>query len=256
MEPWSLEGQWALVTGASKGIGLGIARTLAMAGANLVLVARGAEVLSAAGEELRAAVEPTQTILTRTADTADRRAIAELFDWIEREIPILNVLVANAGTGRLVPFLEVDAEEWDSTLALNLTGTFLCCQRAARLMVEAPTDSNRSIIVASSIRAHGVRPGLAAYAATKAAVNQLVRVAAYELAPRGVRVNALSPGITATPLALEENPEIFAERTKTVPMGRAGTPEDMAAAALFLASPAASFVTGANVVVDGGESLW
>lgn len=83
-----------------------------------------------------------------------------------------------------------------------------------------------------------------------------MRAAAYELAPLGIRVNSLSPGITATPLALEGNPDVFEEMTATVPLGRAGTPEDMAAAALFLCSPAAGFVTGADVVVDGGESLW
>ena len=107
----------------------------------------------------------------------------------------------------------------------------------------------------SSIRAVGVRPGRLAYAVTKAGLNQFVRAAAYELAPLGIRVNALSPGITATPLALEGNPEVFEEMVATVPLGRAGEPEDMAAAALYLCSPAARFVTGANLVVDGGESL-
>jgi NAD(P)-dependent dehydrogenase (short-subunit alcohol dehydrogenase family) len=115
---------------------------------------------------------------------------------------------------------------------------------------------NKAILVVSSIRADGVRPGRLAYSVTKAGVNQLVRAAAYELAPLGIRVNALSPGITATPLAQEDNPDIFAEMVATVPMGRAGTPSDMAAAALYLCSPQSRFVTGANLIVDGGESLW
>ena len=89
---------------------------------------------------------------------------------------------------------------------------------------------------------------------TKAGLNQFVRAAAHELAPLGIRVNALSPGITATPLALEGNPEVFEEMAATVPLGRAGEPEDMGAAAVYLCSPAARFVTGANLVVDGGES--
>ena len=143
-------------------------------------------------------------------------------------------------------------------MALNLTGTFLCMQHAARSMVEMPADANRAIVVVSSIRALGIRPGLAAYASTKAAVNQLVRMAAYELASHGIRVNALSPGITVTPLvaeSLKANPDILAERTADVPMGRPGQPADMANAALFLCQPASRFVTGTNFIVDGGEHL-
>ena len=251
-----LQGQWAVVTGASKGIGLGIAGTLVDAGASVVLVARGREALESAGEALRARASTGQSIVTEVADTSQPSSVAGLFDALRAELPQLNVLVANAGSGTPTSFLEVTESEWDRTIALNLTGTFLCCQRAARLMAEAPPAVNRSIVVVSSIRGDGVRPGLTAYAVTKAGLNQMVRVAAYELAPLGIRVNALSPGITATPLALEGNPELFAERSQNVPMGRAGTPADMAAAARYLCSPAAAFVTGTNLVVDGGESLW
>ena len=252
----ALHGQWAVVTGASKGIGLGIAGALVDAGASVVLVARGEEALEAAGETLRERAAGGQAVVTKVADTSRRGSIAALFAQLGDELPQLNVLVANAGSGAVVPFLDCTAEEWERTIALNLTGTFLCCQAAARLMVAAPGEANRSIVVVSSIRADGARPGLAPYATTKAGLNQLVRIAAYELAPFGIRVNALSPGITATPLSLEGNAELFEERAKTVPMGRAGTPDDMAAAALYLCSPAAGFVTGTNLVVDGGESLW
>jgi glucose 1-dehydrogenase len=252
----ALAGQWAVVTGASKGIGLGIAGALTEEGANVVLVARGREALESAAAALRARASADQAIVAKVADTSQRDSIAALFEALRVELPVLNVLVANAGSGTLMPFLDYTAAEWDRALALNLTGTFLCCQQAARRMIEAPVGSNRAIVVVSSIRADGVRPGLTGYAVTKAGVNQLVRAAAYELAPHGIRVNALSPGITATPLAQEDNPELFEERSKTVPMGRAGTPADMAAAALYLCSPSASFVTGANLVVDGGESLW
>jgi NAD(P)-dependent dehydrogenase (short-subunit alcohol dehydrogenase family) len=251
-----LLGQWSVVTGASKGIGLGIATRFVDAGANVVIVARGVEALKDAGEQLRGRASAAQTIVPLAADTSDRREIAELFRRIRSEVPQLNVFVANAGSGTISPFLELTAEEWDRTLALNLTGTFLCCQEAARLMTKTAAGANKAILVVSSIRAVGVRPGRLAYAVTKAGVNQLVRASAYELAPRDIRVNALSPGITATPLALEGNPEVFEEMAAMVPLGRAGTPDDMAAAALYLCSPEARFVTGANVVVDGGESLW
>jgi 3-oxoacyl-[acyl-carrier protein] reductase len=258
MSGGSLDGQWALVTGASKGIGYGIAGQLAGDGANVVLVARNANDLEQAQRTLTDVVGPDRRVLVRTADLADRNQIGALFAWVGSELPGLNILVANAGAGAMTPFLELPIEAWDATLALNLTGTFLCLQAAGRIMVGMPAGSNRAMVVVSSIRALGIRPGLAAYASTKAAVNQLVRMAAYELAPEGIRVNALSPGITVTPLVaatMEAHPEILAERTADVPMGRPGQPADMGSAALFLCQPASAFITGTNLVVDGGEHL-
>jgi len=249
-----LDGEWAIVTGASKGIGNGIASGLVQAGANVVLVARGTKDLDVAAAELRDTADAGQTVLTQVADVSEPASIDNLFATIAPQIPQLNVFVANAGSGSIVPFLELPVEEWNRTLALNLTGAFLCCQRAARLMVDRPSG-NQSILVVSSIRALGARPGRVAYAVTKAGLNQMVRVAAVELANHGIRVNALSPGITATPLSEEGNPDIFAEMAATVPLGRAGTPLDMAAGAVYLSSPAAKFVTGINLIVDGGESL-
>jgi 3-oxoacyl-[acyl-carrier protein] reductase len=261
-----LLGEWALVTGASKGIGFAVAKEFVGAGANVVLVARGDDVLNEAADELRAQATASQQVRTIRADTSDRQSIDELFQAIRGQGVSLDILVANAGAGNVTPFLELSLEEWDRTLALNLSGTFQCVQSAARMMAGtvdsggrsagAAEPPNKAILVVSSIRAEGVRPGRLAYSVTKAAVNQLVRSAAYELAPLGIRVNALSPGITATPLAQEGNPDVFAEMVATVPMGRAGAPSDMGAAALYLCSPQSRFVTGANLVVDGGESLW
>lgn len=259
MTTGALGGQWALVTGASKGIGYGICECLVEAGANVVLVARDRGDLEAAATTLRNSAGDDQQLVVRTADTSDPTAIQHLFAWVSAEVPSLNILVANAGSGAVTPFLDLTAEMWQQTIALNLTGTFHCMQAAARLMVALPEGTNRSIVVVSSIRAVGVRAGLAAYASSKAGVNQLVRTAAYELAPVGVRVNALSPGITMTPLVeqtLQDNPDIFEQRVAGVPAGRAGTPSDMGQAALFLCSPASTFVTGTNSVVDGGESLY
>src|SRR5436190_8919489 len=248
-----LAGQWAVVTGGSKGIGFGIARGLIQAGADVVLVARGQGALDTAAGELRREADG-RTVMTSVADVTDRSALDDLFAFLAAQLPHLDVFVANAGSGSLVPFLELSPDEWDRTMALNLTGAFRCCQGAARLMVERPTR-NQSILVVSSIRALSALPGRLAYSVTKAGVNQLVRVAAIELARHGIRVNALSPGITATPLSVEGNPDVFAEMAATVPLGRAGDPLDMAAGAVFLASPGARFVTGINLIVDGGESL-
>lgn len=250
-----LDGQWAVVTGGSKGIGLGIARALLDGGANVVLVARGASDLERAADELRAVAAGGQQVLTMTADTGDPSSLDQLFDRLEGELPGLNVYVANAGFGIITPLLDITLGEWQDQLAVNLTGTFLGVQWAARRMTKLDPDANRSILVISSIRALGARPGRLAYSATKGALNQLVRVAALELAEHGIRVNALSPGITATPMALEKNPQVYAQMTAGVPLGRSGAPEDMGAAARYLCSPAARFVTGTNLVVDGGESL-
>jgi NAD(P)-dependent dehydrogenase (short-subunit alcohol dehydrogenase family) len=178
-----------------------------------------------------------------------------MFDRLEADLPQLNIYVANAGYGTITPFLDLRQDEWDSIVALNLTGTFVGCQRAARMMTKTDRDVNSSILVVSSVRATGARPGRLPYSATKAGLNQLVRVAALELAEHNIRVNAVSPGITATPMALENNPVIFAEAAAGVPLGRAATPADIGAAALYLCSPAAQFITGANIVIDGGESL-
>jgi NAD(P)-dependent dehydrogenase (short-subunit alcohol dehydrogenase family) len=251
-----LDGQWAVVTGASKGIGLGIAESLFAAGANLVLVARGAQDLALRAREFEAAASPGQQVLTRRADAGDPESLAALFDWLEGELPSLNIYVANAGFGIITPLLDITLDEWNRQLAVNLTGTFLGVQWAARWMTKDEASANHAILVVSSIRAVGARAGRLTYSATKSALNQLVRVAAQELAEHGIRVNAVSPGITATPMALENNPDVYAEMTANVPLGRSGTPRDVGAAARYLCGPAAQFVTGANLVVDGGESLY
>ena len=251
--PRPLSGQWAVVTGGSKGIGRGIAHRLLAAGANVAIVARDKVAIDATVAELEAQATEGEQVFGAAADVSDRESIAQLFEELRVRLPSLNIFVANAGTGHVTPFLELSTAEWDSVVALNLTGTGYACQQAALMMRDIPTE-NASIIVVSSIRALGARAGRLVYAATKAGVNQLVRVAALDLAPYGIRVNALSPGITETPLTAA-NPSAFAEAEAMVPLGRAGQPEDLAEAAFFLAGPQSSFVTGINLIVDGGESL-
>ena len=251
--PLTLEGQWAVVTGGSKGIGRAIAERLLESGANVALVARNRADIDAAVAELSATASAGQNVIGLTADVGDRASVAALFAELHERIPRLDHFIANAGTGRVTPFFDLTAEETDEVVALNFTGTILCMQLAARMMSEHPIE-NSCIIVVSSIRGLGAVPGRLIYAATKAGVNQAVRVAAAELAPLGIRVNILSPGITETPLTAK-NPEVFAEMTASVPMGRAGQPRDLAEAANFLCSPAAAFITGLNMIVDGGESL-
>ncbi len=249
----NLAGQWAVVTGGSMGIGRAIVERFVGAGANVVAVARGQEALDEAVAAAQAMASPGQQVLGISADIASRPGVDALFDQLRDRLPSLNIFVGNAGTGHVTPFLELSDDEFDSVLALNFTGTLRCCQLAGRMMVADP-QPNSAIVVVSSIRALGARAGRLIYAATKAGVNQAVRVAAVELAPHGIRVNALSPGITETPLTAK-NPEAYAEAVANVPLGRAAQPNDLAEAAYFLCSPTASFITGVNLIVDGGESL-
>jgi len=249
----NLAGQWAVVTGGSMGIGRAIVERFVGAGANVVAVARGQEALAETVAAAQAMASPEQQVLGISADVASRPGVDALFDELGDRLPYLNVFVGNAGTGHVTPFLELSDDEFDSVLALNFTGTLRCCQLAGRMMVADP-QPNSAIVVVSSIRALGARAGRLIYAATKAGVNQAVRVAAVELAPHGIRVNALSPGITETPLTAK-NPEAYADAVANVPLGRAAQATDLAEAAYFLCSPTASFITGVNLIVDGGESL-
>ena len=245
--------KWAVVTGGSKGIGQAIGERLVRGGANVVLVARGTKDLDSAVAQSAAQATDGQRVLGLVADVSDRASIDVLFRELRERIPQLDIFIANAGTGRVTPFLELSVAEFDEVLALNFTGTIHCMQQSARMMTESEHD-DASIVVVSSIRALGAVPGRLIYSATKAGVNQAVRVAAAELAPLGVRVNGLSPGITETPMT-SANPTAFHEALQNVPLGRAGLPTDLAEAAFFLASPLARFVTGINLIVDGGESL-
>jgi glucose 1-dehydrogenase len=250
-----LAGQFAAVTGGSKGIGLGIARRFVQAGASVVLLARDEAALTEACESLKTEVDADQEIRWVRMDTSRPDSVADGFTALAERIPRLNIFVANAGSGSMSPFVDLSLAEWQGLVDLNLTGTFLTCQAAARRMLTEPAGDNHAILAVSSIRAFTVLPGRVAYSATKAAVNQLVRVAAYELAPHRIRVNALAPGITATDITMARIPEVFDQIGDTVPMGRAATARDSAEAALYLCGPAGQFVTGAMLTVDGGESL-
>lgn len=250
-----LAGQFAAITGGSKGIGFGIARRFVQAGASVVLLARDETVLADACDALKPDVHDGEEVLWVPMDTSLPESVAAGFAALADRIPRLNLFVANAGSGSMSPFVDLSLEDWQGLVDLNLTGTFLTCQAAARWMLAEPAEDNHAILAVSSIRAFTVLPGRVAYSATKAAVNQLVRIAAYELAAHRIRVNALAPGITATDITMARVPEVFDRIGDTVPLGRAATASDAAEAALYLCSPAGQFVTGALLPVDGGESL-
>jgi glucose 1-dehydrogenase len=245
--------RWAAITGGSRGIGFAVAARFIEDGGNVLLAARDKVQLEAAAQGLRSAAQPDQQVNICVADVSTSAGIDDLFAQIEKDITVLSVFVANAGGGALKSFLDLSESDWKTVVDLNLIGPALCCQRAALHMRDHPGD-NQSIVVVSSIRATSTMAGRAVYSSTKAAVSQMVRAAASELAPLGIRVNALAPGVTATTLA-EQMPDVFNEVAKAVPLGRAARPDEMASAIAYLTGDSGRFITGSSLVVDGGESL-
>jgi NAD(P)-dependent dehydrogenase (short-subunit alcohol dehydrogenase family) len=246
--PFSLDGKTAIVTGGSRGIGYGIAKSFIEAGARVIITARSQGQL----DEAAASLGPN--CIARRCDNSDPADIASMIENAAALSPI-DILVNNAGISPYYKRAEhVTIDEWDSVVDVNMRGTYFCSTEAAKHMFE--TGAGGSIINVTSVT--GVVPfeRQGVYAATKAAVHQLTKVMALEWAARKVRVNAIAPGWVETDLV----GELFASRhgeglLADVPMGRLATPDDIAGAAVWLASDASSYVTGSIVVIDGGRQL-
>ena len=258
------------ITGAAQGIGLGLARHFAQSGARVLLSDVNAEACAAARDALRAEGHEVEAA---AADVTDAAACERMVDAAVRAFGRLDVMVCNAGVAQVKPFMELQAADWDLHMAVNVKGTFLSLQAAARRMKAqeplAPGRPRGKIITMASIAARygaGVMaPYQGPYRASKAAVVSLTQTAAYTLSP-DITVNALCPGIVATDmwtrmdrdLAQLNNGregDVFASRVANVPMGRAQTPQDVAGLALFLASPASDYMTGQSINIDGGLVL-
>lgn len=226
----------AVVTGAARGIGRAIAARFAAAGAQVVIADRDRDVSTSTARDIGA-----DAIVT---DVAEPRAIADLFADVDRRYGRVDVLVNNAGISAMMPLERLDVATWDHVLAVNLRAAMLCAQAAVPLMQRSPAGG--TMINIASTRALMSEPGNEAYAASKGGLLALTHALANSLGPR-IRVNAILPGWIDTrgePL----RPEDHAQH----PAGRVGQPDDIAAACLFLASPAASFITGQQIVIDGG----
>lgn len=238
-----LTDQVAVVTGGGSGIGRGIARAFAAFGALVAIWERNAETAESAAQEVGG--------LGLETDVRESVQVDDALARTTRELGPVRVLVNNAGGVFSSPLLETSENGWDALYRANLKHVMLCTQRVARTMVERATGG--SIINVTSIEGVRAAPGYAAYAAAKAGVINYTKTAALELAPYGIRVNALAPDITLTEGMASVAPPGAEERFGyTVPMGRPGHVDEMAGAAVFLASSMSSYVTGQTIHVDGG----
>ena len=244
-----LDGQLALVTGAGSGIGAGIAIGLAEAGADVALVGRTRGPLDETARQVRAHGREA-TILT--CDVTNRPAIREAF----AALPRLDILVNSAGVSIPEPLLDVADASLDAMVDLNVTALFVTSQAAARKMLEDPDRRRKggAIINISSQMGHVGAVNRTVYCMTKHAVEGLTKAMAIELAPQRIRVNSICPTLVDTPLArrIVDTPEKRIYFESRIPLGSLARIEDMMAAAVYLASPAAAMVTGAHLLVDGG----
>jgi NAD(P)-dependent dehydrogenase (short-subunit alcohol dehydrogenase family) len=246
---FSLEGRTALVTGAGRGIGRSCALALARAGAGVWLTARSAGEIEEVAWQIRG---DGGAAWARECDVTDAAAMRALVAGI----PVLDVLVNNAGGNTPQPFLEVDEERLDALLDLNVRSMFLTAQAAARKMLEHPARAPRggAIVNISSQMGHVGQVQRTVYCMAKHALEGLTKAAALELAAHGIRVVSVAPTVIETPMVAERmaSPD-FADRVLSrIPLGRVGRPDEVAAAVVFAASPAASLVTGSSLFVDGG----
>jgi 3-oxoacyl-[acyl-carrier protein] reductase len=247
-----LKDQVALVTGGSRGIGKGIVHTLAKEGAKLAFVYRGSEAAALQLQnEITSAGGTAKAYQGDVADpsTAEKIVEAVLADWGR-----IDILVNNAGVIRDKLFLQMDPDDWKTVIDTNLTGTFHFCKAVAKPM--AFKQRSGRIINVSSIAATHVNVGQTNYAASKGAINSFTRGLAAELARRNVLVNAVAPGLIDTEMTVAVRNMAGEDKlTKMIPARRLGKPEDIAGVVLFLCSPAAAYVTGQVIAVDGGLSL-
>jgi 2-deoxy-D-gluconate 3-dehydrogenase len=247
-----LEGKVALVTGGSRGIGRAIALAFAQAGADVMLAARGREGLEAATKEVEA--EGRRALAVPT-DVTDPEQVRSLVDRAAEEMGTIDILVNNAGGAPFLSTVDSIREDgFEKYLRLNFTSAFYCTKAVAPLLLEKRAGC---VINVASVAGLTASPGLTYYGAAKAALINFTRTVAREWASSGIRVNAIAPGWIETDLNVgaRQDPNFYETIRSSIPMGRWGRSEEVATVARFLASDAASFITGAVIVVDGGQTL-
>ncbi len=242
---FDLTGKVALVTGASRGIGRAIASTLAAQGATVVAAARGDH----ANEVAAALVAQGRRAEARTLDVTDAAAVEKLPGEIVRRCGRLDIIVSNAGIARDQLLVRMKREDWDAVLATNLTATFVLTQAALRPMLKQ--RAGRIIAIGSVVGQTG-NAGQSNYAASKAGLIGFAKALAREVASRGITVNVVAPGFVETDMTRAISGEAQTDWAAQVPLGRPGTPDEIAAAVCFLASDEAAYITGHVLAVNGG----
>jgi 2-deoxy-D-gluconate 3-dehydrogenase len=249
LEKFSLKGKSGIVTGGGSGIGKGIAMGLVQAGAEIVIAGRRREKLEETAREIRQFGGP---VIPVQVDVSKMRDIKGLVDRAVREFGKIDFLFNNAGTIRRSPSEDFPEEDWDEVINTNLKGPFFLAQAVARVMISQKRKGK--IINTSSLIAVQGGKRVPAYAASKGGISQLTKSMANDWAKYNILVNAIGPGWVNTELTepLRQNKERFAEISGRIPLGRWADPEDLAGAAVFLASDASDYITGQTIFVDGG----
>jgi NAD(P)-dependent dehydrogenase (short-subunit alcohol dehydrogenase family) len=249
--PDTLRDRVAIVTGASQGIGRAIALALARVGADLVVCSRRPAALKPVADEVRAL---GRRALAVECDVADAGQVDDVVGQATGTFGRIDLLVNNAGYRIRSPLEALPRREWDAMIGTNLTGVFLFCQAAGRVMIR---QKSGTIVNVTSVAGRTGTRGMAAYAAAKAGVTVLTQSLGAEWAKHGIRVNAVAPGPVETEGVLEvwKTPAMIAQAAREVPLGRLGRPEEIARAVVFVASDEASFMTGETLYVSGGPRV-